>query len=311
MKIDSVVTYACAIGLCTACSGGSGPTGDVTILLEAEDTITGGLAAGTAEEDVIDGWSVTYDTFVATIGDIGLGRSATGAMQREPSLVVVDLESLPATGFTLAHFAGLEAQRWDVLTYRTPAASAAARLDASVPAADRDAMVAAGCTFLIGGAIDNPSGQSCVGTSACVPETHVSFRLCIPAATDYGPCSSPDGLSGIGVVAAGDTSAHVTLHGDHLWFNTFPSGAEGTVERRAQWLADCDADHDGTVTQAELEATSAAAVFTTANRYDLAGSPRVDGHGIQTAWDFVRAQMSTLGHFQGEGECPWAVTSGI
>lgn len=311
MKIETVMTCACAIGICTACGGGSGPTGEVTILLEAESSITGGLAAGTAEEDVIDGWSVSYDTFVTTIGELQLARSATGASQRDTRLVVVDAASLPATGFTLAHFTGLEAQRWDVLSFRTPAATAAAMLDASVPSADRDAMVAGGCAFLVGGAIDNASGESCVGTSACVAETHVAFRLCIPAATDYGPCSSPDGIAGVSVVASADTSVHVTLHGDHLWFNTFPSGAEGTVERRAQWLANCDADHDGTVTQAELEATSAAAVFTTANHYDLAGSPRIDGHGIQTAWDFVRAQMSTLGHFQGEGECPWAVSSGI
>lgn len=71
----------------------------------------------------------------------------------------MDAASLPATGFTLAHFTGLEAQRWDVLSFRTPAATAAATLDASVPSADRDAMVAGGCTFLVGGAIDNPSGE--------------------------------------------------------------------------------------------------------------------------------------------------------
>jgi hypothetical protein len=140
----------------------------------------------------------------------------------------------------------------------------------------------------------------------------LDFRLCIPAATDYGPCSTPDGMSGLAVVASATTPAHVTIHGDHLWFNSFPSGAESTVERRAQWMADCDADHDGHVTEAELRAMPASRVFTTTNHYDLAGAPRVDGHGITSAWDWVRAQMTTVGHFQGEGECPWAAApSGI
>jgi hypothetical protein len=119
-------------------------------------------------------------------------------------------------------------------------------------------------------------------------------------------------MSGVAVVSSASTPVAVTIHGDHLWFNSFPSGAESTVERRAQWMVDCDVDHDGHVTEAELRATPAARVFTTLDHYDLAGSPTVDGHGIQTAWDFVRAQMSTVGHFQGEGECPWAPTpSGV
>lgn len=279
----------------------SGPTGQATIYLEAEDTVTGGLASGTSEEDVIDGWSVAYTRFVVSLGDVHLGRSASGAMRASPSSVVVDLRTLPSSGFALTRFDALEATRWDVIGFATPAASAASMRDASVSEAELAEMIAGGCSYVVAGAITEVASRRVV-----------DFRLCVPADTRYGPCSSPDGMAGLAIVAAASTPAHVTIHGDHLWFNLFPSGAESVVERRAQWMADCDLDHDGHVTEAELRATPAARVFTTTRHYDLAGSPTVDGHGIATAWDWVRAQMSTVGHFQGEGECPWApASSGI
>jgi hypothetical protein len=56
----------------------AGPTGDVRIDLEAEETITHGLSAGTGEENVIDGWTITYTRFVAIVGDVHLGRLAEG-----------------------------------------------------------------------------------------------------------------------------------------------------------------------------------------------------------------------------------------
>jgi hypothetical protein len=156
-------------------------------------------------------------------------------------------------------------------------------------------MIAGACSFLIAGVLtEDATSRS------------VSFRLCVPADTRYGPCSTPDGMSGVAIVSSATTPVQLTIHGDHLWFDSFPSGAEAIVQRRAAWMASCDADADGRVTEAELRATPAASVFTTTRHYHLAGAPTVDGHGITTAWDFVRAQMSTLGHFQGEGECPWA-----
>ncbi len=287
------------IVLCS-CGGSIAPTGDVVIDLEAEDTITGGLSSGTSEDDVIDGWSIAYTEFVATVGHVHLGRTASGAMVSSPQLSTVDLRSLPTSGFTLASFTALEATRWDVIGFTTPATTSTSTRDATVSSTDFDAMSAGGCTFLIAGALTSDTSQT------------VDFRLCIPAPTDYGPCSTPDGMSGLAVVASATTPANVTIHGDHLWFNSFPAGAESTVERRAQWMADCDADHDGHVTEAELRAMPASRVFTTTNHYDLAGAPSVDGHGITSAWDWVRAQMTTVGHFQGEGDCPWAAApSGI
>jgi len=105
-------------------------------------------------------------------------------------------------------------------------------------------------------------------------------------------------MEGVVVTSGTTTNASVTIHGDHLWFGAFPSGDE-LVERRAQWLANCDLDQDGTVTEAELMGTDAAAVFP-APEYNLSGAPVP----ILDAWDFVAAQVRTQGHLNGEGECP-------
>ena len=70
--------------------------------------------------------------------------------------------------------------------------------------------------------------------------------------------------------------------------------------RLAQWLADCDLDLDGTVTQAELEAIPLSMLSEIDGRYQLGGPPIE----ITTTYDYLVAQLMTQGHFQGEGECP-------
>jgi hypothetical protein len=162
-------------------------------------------------------------------------------------------------------------------------------------------MVAGGCSYLVSGTVSNAIGESCPPGGACAPATEIDFSFCIPAVVSFENCTSPDEMPGIAVTAGGTTTGALTIHGDHLWFNAFPTGDEGTIERRVQWIADADTNQDGTVTQAELEAVSAAELFTTARHYSLAGAPA--GIVVEDAWDFVIAQASTQGHFQGEGEC--------
>lgn len=275
------------------------PTGNATVALEAEETITDGLVPGTELENIVDGWTVTFDQFVVAIGHVHVGQQATGFEEHVEDIHVVDLTSLPATGFELASFEAIPTGDYDVVEFETPAASATAIRHESVPQADFDAMVAGGCTYLIAGTITSPTGESCPpgGTCAPVGADGISFRLCIPAPTTFGPCENSDGTTPLTVAANLTAPASITLHGDHLFFDSFPTGEE-IVERRAQWLANCDTNQDGEVTQAELMAADAAAIFT-APDYSLAGAPST----IANAWDFVRAQVKTQGHWNGEGEC--------
>jgi hypothetical protein len=275
------------------------PTGDLTLVLQAEDTITGGLEPGTGEENIVDGWTAQYSKFIIAIGDVRIARSGSDVELREPTVTVIDLALLPASGLTIASFEAVDSVRWDQVFYATPSAAGATRHD-SVSEADFDEMAANGWTYLIDGTLSNPTGESCPPGGACRSATSLSFRIGVPASTVFGPCQAEEGLPGVTVTRSGAT-ASATIHGDHMFFDVFPSGAE-IVERRAQWLANADTDGDGAITAEELMGIDAAELLPTST-HRLAGSPIP----IETPWDFVRAQLSTQGHFQGEGECPWAI----
>jgi hypothetical protein len=303
------------VQFCLLCAGcGAGGSGDLDIRLAAEASITDGLSAGASPDDVVDGWSVDFDLFAIAIGRVHVGRAGDARAFDRPETLAVDLAQAPAAGFPFASFEALPVGAWDDVRFETANAAGATR-DASLAQADFDEMVAGGCTFLVSGSLRPGAGaMSCPPGGACrVVSSPISFRLCIPAATAFGPCQDDTGISGVVVAAATTTTANVTIHGDHLFFNGFPEGAEGTVARRAQWLANADTDADDRVTEAELRAigpTQLGVLFPSTFSdgfpgYSLGGAPRVDGHGLETAWDYVRAQMRTVGHFQGEGECPW------
>jgi hypothetical protein len=182
--------------------------------------------------------------------------------------------------------------------------------------ADFDAMVESDFTYLIDGTLSKAAGQSCPpaalatvgdrepngetsGDNDCYDAPEVRFTFGASAETLFGPCEI-DEVPGFAITADQTESIALTIHGDHIFFNGFPTGGEGGVMRLAQWLADCDLNLDGTVTQEELEAiTPAELPELDTERYQLGGAPVA----IETMYDYVGAQLKTQGHFQGEGEC--------
>lgn len=275
-------------------------TGSLTVLLDAEDTISEGLEPGAGDENIVDGWAVSFDRYIVAIGDVRLARGDDLDVEvTEPTVLVVDLAAIPASGVTLARFEDVAAVRWDRFEYATPPAPGATRHETVEPA-DFDEMVANGWTYLIEGVLTNASGESCPPGGACRPATEIAFRLGVPLEARFGPCEAEEGLPGVTVVEGG-TTVSATIHGDHLFFDGFPSGAE-VIERRAQWLANADTDGDDAVSPAELMGLDAFSLFP-ADTHNVSGAP----YPVVTAWDYVRGQLATQGHFQGEGECPWTV----
>jgi hypothetical protein len=288
-----VLLFALAGGGCE-----SSATGDVTAYLQAEDTIADGLEPGSGVEDIVDGWRVRFDRYVIAIGHVDLRRSSDGAEVHSHDRYAIDLARLPARGEPIASYSSIATGRWDRVSFRVGEIGAATR-HPSVSEEDFAAMRADGCAYLIEGRIEDPEGDGMSNPPGGSPRTGVAavrFQLCVPLEVAHGPCQAEDGLPGI-VVTTGATTFDLTVHGDHLFFDSFPAGAE-VVRRRAQWLADADLNGDGEVVRAELEAIDAAMLFRTPD-YSLAGSPIP----IRTAWDFVRAQLASQVHFQGEGEC--------
>lgn len=290
--------------------------GSLTVLLEPESTITAGLEPGPGVAQIRDGWAARFDRYVVAVGEIDLHWATDDAVQAqaEPAYAV-DLTQLPPAGLALWSLEGLRAGRWAV-HFATVPASEAVRHE-SVEVADDERMVAQGWSHWITGSLTQVGGQSCppkalaqpgervavgqnTGGDDCYEAQTVRFEFGVSAPTRSGPCEI-DGSPGVAVVAGGVQTVALSMHGDHLFFNGFPEGGEGGVTRLAQWLADCDLDLDGVVTQAELRAIAPSQLSQIDTRYQLGGSPITP---LETMYDYVASQLKTQGHFQGEGECP-------
>jgi hypothetical protein len=296
-------------------SGCGSEDGSLTVLLESEDVIVDGLEAGDGTENIRDGWNVTFDKYVVVVGDIDLHFSSDESLEAEAGdIFAVDLTQVPSSGLELWGFDELKSGRWE-FNYWTSGGAHDARRDDSVSRDDFDEMVDNDWTYLIEGELSNEEGQSCPpaslvdpgekesngkesGGNPCYDAQSVKFVLGATAETSYGPCEIDD-VPGVSVPSGGTQTVAITIHGDHIFFNGFPEGDEGGVRREAQWLADCDLNLDGTVTQEELEAITPAQLPAMED-YQLGGAP-IEPSDM---YEYVRAQLKTQGHYQGEGECP-------
>lgn len=292
-----------------------GASGSLAVLLESEDVIIDGLNPGDKTENIRDGWRVTFDKYLVVLGGIHLRFASDETLEAEaPDRFAVDLTKVPSSGLELWRFARLRSGRWEFHYSTTRGVHDAAR-DASVDQDDFDEMAQNDWTYLISGELKNDEGQSCPplglakpgdkepngnesGGNPCYDAPRVHFVFGARAETSYGPCAIDD-VPGVAVPSLGTQTVAITIHGDHLFFNGFPEGSEGGVRREAQWMADCDLNLDGTVTQKELEAITPSELPVMED-YQFGGAP-IEPTDM---YRYVRAQLKTQGHYQGEGECP-------
>lgn len=281
----SILSVAAALLSCD--DGGPGGHGRVRILLSAEDSITEGLRQGPAVEDTRD-FAVRFSKYLVTVGRVTLGRSRDKRSADLDQVFVVDATQVGDDGVELGVVDDLRAGEWDKFGFETPRADQDAQRFAGVSEQDFAEMVREGYTYWIEGEVERPMAQG----------GPVSFAIKTAVPTRYSDCEH-DGEPGVSVVADGTESATLTLHGDHMFFNAFLTGSEANIERLAGYLVEADADGDGQVDERELMALDATRAFTRARGYSLDGAPIL----VDNAFDFVRAQLATQGHYQGEGEC--------
>ncbi len=295
MKESGVAIAACALALLAGCS--TSETGTVQIFVEPEDSIPEGLEPGTGEENIADGWRVTYDRFLVTIGNVRAARSDADEKLEDGSVFVLDLKNAPAETYVIAEFEDVSAVRWDRFGFDLPNAKPGVKT--LPPTTDEDVafMVENGYSVFFEGSLEKADGESCPPPGdACVPAETVRFSWGLAAGTSFDDCATEDELTGFSVPSGGTIAVKPTIHGDHWFFNNITSGVELT-KRYAQYIADSDLDGDGETTIEELKQVDAADVF--GEQYNLAGAG-----AIETAYDYVVAQARTLGDFQGDGECP-------
>lgn len=267
--------------------GDAASTGNVQVFVQAEDTIVDGLTPGTDEESIRDGWTVTYTKFLINIGHFRGGRAEQFRDElSQNETYVLNMKDLPAGGFQLASFKDVDAERW-------------ARVGYDMPRADATSICASGVSDL-DCAMMQDNGYSLYFEAELTKDGEEAVTLFwhSDTGTSFDDCMSETGIPGFSVPSGGTVAVEPTIHGDHWFFTNITQGSEIT-ERRAQWIADSDVNHDGEVTVDELQSVDAVDVFSD-DLYNLTGALLP----IETAFDYLAAQSRTLGDYQGEGECP-------
>ena len=286
MRKISVLTVLVSGFWTLACGSDTGGEGELNLYVNSEGASE--IPAGSDEEDIQDGWAVTYEKYVVNIGQLKVGQSPSDFQSYQDSMLV-DLSKQSTTGRLLKNIVSLPEGRLSYIGYEV-GVFAGSTVDPSVSKEDATRMVDDGLSYLIAGYAEKDGKK-------------VSFEIPVSEETVYVPCSDSDGTLGTVISPNAKSDVFLTVHEDHIFFNAFPEGGEGSVKRLAGWIDASDSDQDGVLTVEEMKAAKASDVLTSSLGYSFSGAP----FAINTVWDFVRAQLNTQGHFQVEGPCVWSL----
>ena len=251
-----------------------------------------GLTPGDGDENVVDGWTITYDRWLVAIGGFAASRSdAPGAALSAPDTYILDLKNAPTTGYVITEWKDAEATRWDKFGFSIPNATASAKPLAPTSQVDATFMSQNGYSVYFEGAAEKGTDR-------------ITFKWGFRAGTAFADCATRIERRASRSRRAAPSSSSPRSTAITI-FTNITEGAEIT-ERRAEWMKVCDADVNGDLTLVELAACDAAIALPQAptGPYDLAGDEDQDADGKLTVYDYVASQMRTLGDFQGDGECP-------
>lgn len=286
----------------------------IDLFMTAEDSITEGLSAGTGADQIVDGWNAEYSRFIISINKIRLQTSATDSQSFGPGwrsseefeqdkngATLLDLRKIPTLGVNI-YSDVIPYGRYSAVGYDIKHASVASFN--SISDADAAEIGKASISLWVSGTLSKADGQSCIQEATgkvCKPANLIRFDWPLDVGTRFKQCGAKEGAKGVVTVLGGTSTAKVTIHGDHWFFTNFGHD-EDKIQRRAQWIANCDLNRDGVVTIAELKQVKFSDVFD-ASLYSTEGASLAAGASIQTAYDYLVAQTRSLGHFDNDGEC--------
>ncbi len=121
--------------------------------------------------------------------------------------------------------------------------------------------------------------------------TPITFRWTFGNTVDYTRCEL-EGAFGVAVPTSGTADVQLTIHGDHFFYDRVGEGAQ----LRFEDIATADRNMDNMVTLEELAMVDLTTL--PRDRYDPSGAPNVN-----TLRDFMGVLSTTVGHYNGEGEC--------
>ncbi|MGV3624073.1 MAG: hypothetical protein ACO1OB_24865 [Archangium sp.] len=224
-----------------------------------------------------DGHTVKFTKFLVVVNEFQLATRSgmTGPKQAKPQLVDVHKPG-PAA---LEIFEAVPAEKWDAVSWSIMP-SAEAVVVGEVSADDATRMKTEGYSVWVEGNVSK-GGLTKTFTWGFKGNTH------------YSECSNEDLGEGVTVPTGGNVDVQLTIHGDHFFYDDLQSA---DAKLRAEEIIKADADMDGTVTMAELDAVQLTTL--PIGQYGTGGAS-----AVKTLGDFVRALSRPIGHFRGEGEC--------
>ena len=277
MPRNLIITIATATLplLAAACSD---EPGTIEASVYGEELIEEGIPA----EAFGDGWSVSFDRFLVSIGGAAAQSGEGGREVSDPGFYLVDLaQASGGEGFTLATIAA-PAGTYDRFRYRlAPSHDAAA---VNVSAADAAAMKAAGYSIWVKGS----------ATKGAVTKT---FDWGFALKLTHARCEVAEAIDG------NTARMQATIHADHFFYDDAVSEEPNVM---FQLIADADgaagapgAPADGAITMAELAAVDIRAQ----TRYQVGSNRDAAGDAITNLRQYLELQATTLGHINGEGHC--------
>lgn len=268
-------------------------TGALAIRITGEDAAKTGFPVQEEGESIefADGWTVQFSKFLIAFGAIDV-RGADGATGvTSTDRFVADLHAGDAT---LPEFEGLAARRWERFTYEISAPDATAKKLGTVADSDVQAM------------IDGKFNYWVEGTATKGNES-IGFTWGLTNPTKNANCTNGlDDTEGVVIRANATTEAEITIHVEHLFWDTL--GSENASLRFDALAAVAGADKKVT--------TDEVATQMLANLKDASGMPLLDGAGMPVVYNpgsvplktqdllsFMQASGASMAHLNGEGLC--------
>ena len=273
-----------ALGALLAGCGGDAAvgTGTVNVAIWGEEYIesTAGIPAMMGSTvGFVDGWSVRFTKFLVSVGQVSV-NSTGGTANTLPPLRVYNLHGTSGP-VRIGSLPNVPARRQDLVGYRiAPPTADSTPGNSGATASDITAMRSGGFSLWVEGTATKP-GRA----------TPITFRWTFGNTVDYTRCEL-EGAFGVAVPSGGTADVQLTIHGDHFFYDRV--GADAQL--RFEDIAAADRNMDNMVTLEELAMVDLTTL--PRDRYDPSGAPNVN-----TLRDFMGVLSTTVGHYNGEGEC--------
>ncbi len=233
--------------------------------------------------DVEDGWTIRFDSFLVSIGELTVGEPNAEPALRMPNAMLVSMKT-PGDK-PLITFQEVPAKAYTKVSYAISPVTEQTSLGPGASADDKARMTRDGHAMYVAGSLTRGSEKK-------------SFAWGFSSRTRYADCKASVGgkdTEGVVVTNGSSDSVQLTIHGDHLFYDDL---VNPEAKLRVDAIASADADGDGAITLAELSAVKLASLPSSFGPYGTGSAG-----GVHDLRAFLEALSRTVGHFRGEGEC--------